>query len=37
MSFNLEVYVDPLFDPVRHHPRFEAIVEQRLGRDVDIR
>ena len=36
MSFDSEVYADPLFDPVRDHPRFEQFVEKRLGRDMDL-
>jgi len=37
MSFDSRVYADPLFDPVRHHPRFEQLVARRLGRDVALR
>jgi len=37
MSFGAKVYADPLFDPVRHHPRFEQLVERWLGHEVDLR
>ena len=36
MSFDSEVYADPLFDPVRADPRFEQIVERSLRHEVDL-
>ncbi|MDR8391872.1 hypothetical protein NC796_12005 [Aliifodinibius sp. S!AR15-10] len=35
-SFNPKSYMDPIFDPVRNDPRYEQIVEKKLGRDIDI-
>lgn len=33
---SFRVYADPLFDSVRHHSRFEQIVERALGREVNL-
>lgn len=35
-SFNAKSYMDPIFDSVRDDPRFEQIVEKKLGRDIDM-
>jgi hypothetical protein len=36
MSFDSVGFVNPIFDPVRDDPRFEQMVERKLGVDVDV-
>ena len=36
LNFHHRVYMDPIFDTVRHHPRFKDLVEQKLNRRVTI-